>query len=224
MGFYTLSKGALPQSSDVNQIITALQAALDVGALGVFNPISAPTTAPTAAINTTAGNLDSPYAWVVTFVTGTQETDATPHVTGETTVSAASNAISPANQQASLSAIPTGPTGTIARNLYRNKAGGSTTSGPWYLVASIAGNTTTTFIDNVADASLGVAAPTSNTTGTSLAISIGATAPVSPVEGTLWINTQTSPALLQYYQAGAWVTASPPIDASLYHSPTFWAS
>lgn len=94
--------------------------------------------APTAALNATAGNLNGTYEWAVTFVTAT----------GETLMSPVSNPISPINQQANLTGIPIGGTGTTARNIYRDRNG----LGNWRLVGTLANNTGTTFTDNVTNA------------------------------------------------------------------------
>lgn len=56
------------------------------------------------------------------------------------------------------SAVPLGPAGTTARVIYRSKAGAHAL----YVQSTIADNTTATFTDNVADAALTVAAPTSS--------------------------------------------------------------
>lgn len=64
-------------------------------------------------------------------------------------------------KQASLANIPLGPTGTSGRKLYRTAAGGSQLK----LLATIADNTTATYTDSTADASLGANVPTSNTSG-----------------------------------------------------------
>jgi hypothetical protein len=52
-----------------------------------------------------------------------------------------------------LSGISTGPSGTTARNIYRTTAGGSTMR----LLATLANNSTTSYTDTAADASLGAA-------------------------------------------------------------------
>lgn len=65
------------------------------------------------------------------------------------------------NQKVNLTAIPTGPTATAKRNLYRTTAGGSQLK----FLAQIADNTTTTYTDTTADGSLGVNAPTSSDFG-----------------------------------------------------------
>lgn len=114
--------------------------------------------APTAALATTpvAGNVDNgAHRYLVTYVTPT----------GETQAGVASAAITVAdktvNGQVALTSIPLGGASVTARKLYRTLAGGTT----YALVATIANNTATTYTDNIADASLGVGAPTTNTTG-----------------------------------------------------------
>jgi uncharacterized phage protein gp47/JayE len=123
--------------------------------------VAAPGTpsAPTAAINVTAGNLNGSYEYAVTFVTAS----------GETLQGADSAAVAPVNQQVNLTAIPIGGTGTTARKIYRQKNG----TGSYQLVTTISNNTATTFTDNVADGSLGAAAPTVDTAHD---VTVGATA------------------------------------------------
>lgn len=62
--------------------------------------------------------------------------------------------------------VPVGPSGTLTRKVYRTAAGGSQLK----YVGAIANNSTVTgaFFDNVVDASLGINAPTSNTTSTTV--------------------------------------------------------
>lgn len=74
-----------------------------------------------------------------------------------------------------VSAIAIGPAGTTARKLYRSKAG----QAALLLVATLADNLTLTYLDQVADAALGAAAPTGDTSGLKQAegtINPGATA------------------------------------------------
>ena len=66
-----------------------------------------------------------------------------------------------------LTSIATGPTGTLARRIYRTKAGGST----FYLCAELSDNSTTTFTDNIPDESLTAAAPVHNPNGKQIALS-----------------------------------------------------
>lgn len=112
-----------------------------------FTPLSPPA-APTATVTATPGNPNGTYTYKVTFITDN----------GETLPSAASNSVSPTSDQVDLS-FATGPAGTVQRRLWRTTDGGST----YFLVANIMDNTTTTYTDNLADASLGITqAPTTS--------------------------------------------------------------
>ena len=118
-----------------------------------FDQVAAPT-APTVAVNATAGNLNGAYYYRVSYVTAV----------GETETGAVSAVVNPANQQVNLSAIPTSSdTSVTARKIYRTTAGGSILL--MKLVTTINNNTTTTYTDNIADGSLGVSEPRVNTTG-----------------------------------------------------------
>lgn len=123
---------------------------------GSVNIIYASTTlaapgAPTVASGA-AGTPNGTYRCQVTFVNA-----------GGETIGGTEATVTVTNQQIAWSAIPTGPTSTTARKLYRTAAGGA--AGTEKLVTTISDNTTTTFTDNVADGSLGAAVPTSNTAG-----------------------------------------------------------
>lgn len=124
--------------------------------LGALPAPGAPTTsAPTAGGSCDAGT----HLWAVTFL----------NAAGETTIGTAGTVrtcVSSTGQTEALTAIPTGPTGTVNRNVYRTKAGTST---PYFLDCAsapcIANNTTTTFSDTLADSALGAGPPSTNTTG-----------------------------------------------------------
>lgn len=107
-----------------------------------FNVFTAPG-ALTAADGGAGGTLSAgAYTYKVTFVTGG----------GETQGGTVSNSITlAASHKMTLTAIPTGPTGTLYRNIYRTTAGGSS----YLFLTQIADNTTTGYTDNIADASLG---------------------------------------------------------------------
>ncbi len=77
-----------------------------------------------------------------------------------------------------VSSIAVGLVGVTSRNLYRTKASGTT----YYLVVTIADNTTTTYQDNTADSSLSTVAPNADTSGTTTTIA-----------GTLVADTITNP-------------------------------
>jgi len=106
--------------------------------------------APSAAVVATAGVLSGTYRYLVTFL----------GIAGETAVGAVSSAIAPVSQQASVT-LPAGPDPyCTGRNVYRTAANGSA----FYLVATIADNTSTLFTDDVPDGSLGVPAPAADST------------------------------------------------------------
>lgn len=112
-------------------------------------------TAPTGALaGLGAGNVNTgAHQYRVTFVSANGETEAGAASSVVTTTSG--------DGQVSVSAIPTGPPGTLARRLYRTKAGATV----YYALATIGDNLTTTYADNTADASLGTdEAPTINRT------------------------------------------------------------
>lgn len=77
------------------------------------------------------------------------------------TLPPSTNTTGTAMQKIPVTAIPIGPTGTTARNLYRRFNG----AGTFKLVTTIANNTATTYTDSVPNASLGAAAPGAATAG-----------------------------------------------------------
>jgi len=114
-------------------------------------------TAPTVALIAppAAGNVDNgAHRYRVTFVTSDGETD------GGTISDIVTVADKTVNGKVTVSAIPLGGAAVTSRKLYRTVAGGSN----YLFLATIADNTTTTYTDNIADAGLGVACPTTNTT------------------------------------------------------------
>lgn len=84
------------------------------------------------------------YYYLVTFV------DNNSGETSQALSTTANITTTTNNQDINLSAIPTGPTGTVKRNIYRTKVGGST----YFLLTTLNDNTTTTYSDTTADASL----------------------------------------------------------------------
>lgn len=102
-----------------------------------------------------AGNVDNgAHRYLATFVTADGETEAG-SISAAVTVADKS-----VNGKVALTGIPLGGDLVTARKLYRTAAGGGT----YLLLATLADNTTTVYTDNIADASLGAQAPTSNTT------------------------------------------------------------
>jgi hypothetical protein len=110
-------------------------------------PLATLIPAPTVVVGA-AGNVDAgAHQWAVTYViAGTETNQGIPSTT--LTLAIAS--------QVQLSNIPLGPTGTTARKIYRTAAN---QAGPFKLLTTISDNTTTSFLDNVADSGLGANAP-----------------------------------------------------------------
>jgi hypothetical protein len=103
-------------------------------------PVNPPPTL--AASGATGGALSAgAYLWAYTYVGNF----------GETGLSGAAGFTATANQAGSLTAISIGPAGTVSRNIYRTKVGGSV----FFYVGNVGDNSTTTFTDTVADIGLG---------------------------------------------------------------------
>jgi hypothetical protein len=114
--------------------------------------IKAPTTTLTAATGA-AGTPNGIYSYKVTFVNSALV---------EGNVSPVSNTITVASTRVELTSIPTAAQswGVASRKVYRTTNSGTT----YLLLTTLADNTTTTYSDNIADASLGATAPTDNGT------------------------------------------------------------
>lgn len=111
--------------------------------------------APTVAVNAAAGNLNGLTRYFITYVTAV----------GETEVGTMSAEVTPVNQQVNLTNIPVSADAAVtARKIYRTPVGVEDAV-LGQLVATISDNVTTTYTDNIADASLGVACPRFSTTG-----------------------------------------------------------
>jgi hypothetical protein len=105
---------------------------------------SAPAGAPTISLGVGAGNLYTFYAykWAFTYVTNGIESPRSPTSTPYSP---------PAHQSAGLVTVTTGPPGTTARRIYRNRPVGPVTDTNLYLCGEISDNVTTTFTDRVSD-------------------------------------------------------------------------
>lgn len=160
---YSVTPGQAATAQDLNQLVAALSGANDIALLACFQPLAAPG-APTATVLSQSGNLSGAYQYAVTFLTGWETATKKPLYSGNQTAQGTpSNIVNPSGNPVQLANIPVGPTGVIARNLWRTKAGGSV----FYFLATIADNVTTSWEDNVPDSQLGTqTAPTVNTTGT----------------------------------------------------------
>lgn len=151
--------------------------------------ITAALAAPAAPGNVTAGD----HRYLAAFVTADGETEAGEASAAVTVADAA------VNGRVELSAIPIGGALVTARKLYRTAAGGST----YLLLATIVDNTTTTYTDNIADASLGAQAPTANTTSDpELSALIMAARQMAEQELRRYLVTQTLDLYLDEFPAG----------------------
>lgn len=91
-------------------------------------------------------NLNGVYTWRMTYVTAE----------GETEGGTVSTSLTLTNDAATLT-LPLSECRLVtSRKIYRTAAGGSS----YLLVATVSDNTTTSYVDNIADGSLGAAAPT----------------------------------------------------------------
>lgn len=114
---------------------------------------TAPTSgAPSAGGACTAGN----HFWFVTFVTAGAESRLS-------AASAVQNCTA-GNGTVALTAIPTGPSGTSARKIYRTSSGKLVTDSA-FLLTTINDNVTTSFNDTIADTSLGAVYAQTETSG-----------------------------------------------------------
>jgi hypothetical protein len=117
----------------------------------------APDASAAALASAGAGNVDNgTHSYKVTFVTALGETEAG---TVSNIVTVADKTV---NGKVALTSIPTGDGTVTQRKIYRTVAGDAA---PWKLLTTLADNTTTTYTDNTADASLGANAPSTNGTG-----------------------------------------------------------
>jgi uncharacterized phage protein gp47/JayE len=135
---------------------------------------------------------------------------------GETLQSVDSVAMVPVNQQVSLTAIPLGGSGTTGRRIYRQKNG----IGPYSLVTTINDNTTTTYTDNIADGSVGAAAPqidtAHNVTVAATAVQAGANGNVAA--GTVTILVNVPPGVIAVTNAAAFTDGSDDEDPEEYRA------
>lgn len=116
---------------------------------------AAPTSAaPAGSGSCTSGN----HYWFVTFVINGVESLLSPASTVQNCSGSNIETLNP---------IPTGPSGTTARKIYRTKAGDVATDTPFY-VGVVSDNSTTTFADSIADSSLGAAFASTTASGPTL--------------------------------------------------------
>lgn len=110
---------------------------------GTTSAVSAPATAAVATLVVSAGSLSiGAYSYMVEYVSSLGQSNPSPKSNTITTVSG--------SQRINLTSIPIGPAGTTSRKIFRTQAGGA----DYYLLTTIANNSTTAYSDNIADASL----------------------------------------------------------------------
>jgi len=111
-----------------------------------FTSVTKPTACSGALAGDGVGNVDDgTHSYKITYV----------NASGETELGAVSNTVTVADKSSNgkidLTSIPVSTSGSVtSRKIYRTKAGGIS----YYLLDTIADNTTTTYEDNIADASL----------------------------------------------------------------------
>lgn len=98
---------------------------------------------------TSGGEATAPYKRGLSIYTNT----GAQNVDHETSAGIANNAADTMGGNCSLSNIGTGPTGTVARRIYRTKVGVGS-GGPYFLVGQLNDNSTTTFNDVIPDTAL----------------------------------------------------------------------
>lgn len=157
----------------------------------IIKGFSSNPTAPSAVLasGTTLGI--GAYQYVVTYVDGNSgETGAGASVSITTTSG---------NQKVNLTAIPTGPTGTTARNIYRTKVGASV----YFLLHTLADNTTTTYTDTTADASLGTTVAPAHSTMGSLQVENSSSQPTVQLfnDGMVQVTTAATSGVPSSYDA-----------------------
>jgi hypothetical protein len=113
---------------------------------GYPTPLAIPATGPTVVDGAVGVVTVGTHRWAVTFTKAGSESALGPFT----------SFTSAGTVHCSLTAVPLGPTGTTGRNVYKTIAGGTT---DYRLIGAIADNTTTTFDDNLADATLNANAP-----------------------------------------------------------------
>lgn len=165
-----------------------------------------PPSAVTAALASPAapGSVDNgAHRYAVTFVTADGETQAG---TASAAVTVADKTI---NGQVALTGIAVGGAAVTSRKIYRTIAGGTT----YLLLATIGNNTATTYTDNIADASLGVQAPTTNTTLDPLLLNFIRTARLmAEQELHRYLVTQTLDMYLDWFPINGMPIVLPPLQ------------
>jgi len=147
----TSTASEILESCRLRRVQAGANDGLDFLQIAPDSPASAPG-APSLELQAGSELEVGDYDYRVTLVTANGET------TGGTL---AEIATTEGNERVNLTSIPTGPSGVTARRIYRTAVGGSQLK----LVAEIADNGTTEYLDQIPDATLGANVPTLNTSG-----------------------------------------------------------
>jgi hypothetical protein len=127
-----------------------------------------------------SGVLNGTYYWSVSYVTEDGETDVSNATVG-----------TPANQQSTITIPVSADPRVTARKIYRTTVGAVEPQNA-FLVGTVSDNTTTTFVDNVADGSLGARAPHIDTSAGKILNGTQVIGAVSELSTTFGINAMPS--------------------------------
>ncbi len=166
MSLYNVTSGSFPLASDIDQLVDIFNGKHDIGVVTFAPVLPAPTiTSTTATAVAGTGMGVGVYGYKFTYKTGYRKTDGTMEYTSETMPSTAVTVTTTStNKQVALASLPTTwPDSAVGLAIYRTAVGGST-----YKLVTVLTVPTPSYTDVMADASLGITAPTSNTTGTTL--------------------------------------------------------
>lgn len=161
---------------------------------GVYAPTSANigATAVATVASNGAGNLTSATTYIYKFTfrnANLVESDV-----GEPTVGFVTSGTG--GQQNRLTSIPVAPTsfGVATRRIYRTASG---SAGTFNLITTLNDNTTTTYDDNTADASVGAAAPTDQGVPPKWSVAV-----FHPGLGRIFMNDTANPGYVWWTEAG----------------------
>jgi hypothetical protein len=191
MSLKPIISGTPPLATDVDQYRLALTGLADIGALILCQPQSTPI-APTITAGT-IGNPNGTYRYKTVLITGFKQSDGSFWVSSFAP-SADSLQITLTNQRGNLTGVTVGTAVVIGRAIYRTAAGGAV--GTEQYCGIIWDNVTNTYVDNLADASLGTGMPNSISSPAAYGTAIPANVPVANTTGTTLqgaVNPLTNP-------------------------------
>ncbi len=175
-GLYPVVASGTPNHQDLDQLVQALQGALDPGTIALSAPLASPF-APSTTLQ--AGSLTGAYSWSAYWITGGINGAGTAYVNGRTPLGTATTTQALSSQEAVVSVPASPPSQAIGWGLCRTLAGGSV----YYKVAEAflpqIGGTWPQITDDSSDATIQAngTPQASNTTGTPMTFGAGATIP-----------------------------------------------